>query len=52
MGLRHVYPFVSNLNTPHRQQIQSRFRAGPMQKGECMIPPFIPPIYLEAKIKN
>jgi len=52
MGLRRVYPLVSDLNALHRQQMQSRFRAGPIQKGECMIPTFIPPIYGQAKIKN
>jgi hypothetical protein len=52
MGLRRVYPLVSDLNTDHRQQMQSRFRAGPIQKGGFMILPFIPPTYGQANIKN
>src|SRR6266851_3474237 len=48
MELRRVYPFVSELNAAHRQQMQSRLRAGKIQKNEFMILPFIPPSYGQA----
>ncbi len=52
MGLRRVYPLVSDLNTDHRQQMQSRFRAGPILKGECMILPLYLQPNGQANIKN
>jgi hypothetical protein len=52
IGRRRVYPLVSDLNTDRRQQMQSRFRARPIQEGEFMMLPFIPPTYGQAEIKE
>jgi len=41
---RRAYPLVPDLRTDHRQQMQSRFRAGRIQRGEFMTLLFIPQI--------